>query len=111
MAVHLVVLAGVPIGRRVAAADAAAVQAHPEMDPGTSGLQAFPAAGDLARQGQNLDPIVVFTSRHGFPSLLFEHENRSLRRDNSRTLADNRRRSVTGVPRFSYRCATHRFRA
>lgn len=78
-----VVLAGVSIGRRVAAADVAAVQAHPEMDPGVSRLQAFLAADDLVRQGRNLDTIVVFTSRHDFPLLSYEHKNRSLRRDNS----------------------------
>jgi hypothetical protein len=74
--VRPVVLAGVSVGRRVAAADVAAVQAHPEMDPGVSRLQAFLAAGDLVRQRQNLDAIVVFTSRHGCPLLLLAHENR-----------------------------------
>jgi hypothetical protein len=39
-----VVLGGVPVGRRVAAADVAAGTAHPQVDPAVAGLEAVLAA-------------------------------------------------------------------
>jgi hypothetical protein len=62
-----VMLSGVLVGRRVATSDVAAVEAHPEMDPSVSRLQTFFAAGDLVRDGQDLDPLEMFTPWHGFP--------------------------------------------
>jgi hypothetical protein len=61
------VLASVPVGRRIAASDVAAVEAHPEVDPCVSRLQTFLAAGNFVRYGQNLDPLVVFAPWHSFP--------------------------------------------
>jgi hypothetical protein len=58
---------GVSVGRRIAASDMAADEAHPEMDPPVSGLQAFLAAGDLVRYWQDFDSLVVFAPWHGFP--------------------------------------------
>jgi hypothetical protein len=37
------------------------------MDPRVTGLDAFLAAGDLARHGQDLDPLEMFTSWHLSP--------------------------------------------
>ncbi len=62
-----VMLSGVLVGRRVAASNVAAVQAHPEVDPAVSRFQTFFTASDLVGYGRDLDPLVVFTSWHVFP--------------------------------------------
>jgi len=73
MVERLLVLARVLVGRRVAATDVAAVEAHSEVDPFAARLQTFLAAGDLVRHVQDLEAFEVFAPRHGF--LLFCNPN------------------------------------
>jgi hypothetical protein len=75
--------ASVSVGRRVATSDVAAVETHPQVDPSVTRLQTFLATGDLVRHGKDLDPLVVFAPWHGFPFVLFDLNNRSLRKHNS----------------------------
>ena len=75
---RFLVLSGVSIGRRIAAADVAAVQAHPEMDPAVTSLQTLLTAGDLVRNRQDLDALEVLTPWHGFPFSHLSHPQQSL---------------------------------
>src|SRR3954451_20451514 len=58
------VLAGVLVGRGVAAADRPARLAQPQVDPAVAGLEALLAAGDRLRRLEDLDLVQVRAGRH-----------------------------------------------